>query len=455
MSTGVTRREFLRTSLVGSAALLRLPGMALGESKRPPNFVLIFVDDMGYQDVGCFGSPEIKTPRIDAMAREGTRFTSFYAQTVCTPSRAALLTGCYPVRVGLPAVLNPRSTTGISSSEITMARMLKNRGYATACIGKWHLGHQPQFNPTRHGFDYFYGLPYSNDMIRPAQNEPPLPLMRNEKVIEQPADQNTLTQRYTREAIGFIERNKDRPFFLYLPHTMVHVPLHVSDAFRGKSKRGLYGDAVEEIDWSTGEILDTLKRLGLEENTLVVFTSDNGPWLSQKENGGCALPLRDGKGSTYEGGLRVPCVMRWPGRVPAGSECSEAAMAMDLFPTFAGLAGASFPRDRIIDGRDIWPLISGKPGAETPHHAIFYYRNTGLQAVRSGKWKLILDRPKDKVKQALYDLEADVSEQNDLSATYPSVVKRLNDLAERCREDLGDSITGRQGRNCREPGRVG
>jgi len=456
MSAQVTRRDFLKTAAVGSAALLGLPGGLSAASgwRRPPNFVVIFIDDMGYQDVGCFGSPLIKTPRIDGMAREGVRFTSFYAHPVCTPSRAALMTGCYPMRVSLPAVINQRSAIGISDYEITMAQMLKTRGYATGCIGKWHLGWQTPFLPTRHGFDYYYGIPYSNDMNGSDREPPGPPLMRNEKIIEQPAVQDTLTQRYTLEAVSFITRNRNRPFLLYLPHTMVHVPLHVSDAFRGKSARGLYGDVVEEIDWSTGEILDTLKKLGLDDNTMVVFTSDNGPWLIKKDDGGCALPLREGKGSTYEGGMRVPCVMRWPGQIPAGTACSEAAMTMDLFPTFARLAGAQVPRDRIIDGKDIWPLISGKPGAVCPHEAIFYYRADRLQAVRSGKWKLILERTADNVKQALYNLEADIGEKTDLAAAYPSVVNRLVGLAEQCRDDLGDSITGRKGRNCREPGRV-
>jgi arylsulfatase A-like enzyme len=382
------------------------------------------------------------------MAAEGVRFTSFYVQTVCTPSRAALLTGCYPVRVGLPNVLGANAKIGINSSEATLAELLKSRGYATTCIGKWHLGHLPQFLPTRHGFDSYFGLPYSNDMDK--NGAPPIPLMRAEKIIEQPADQNTLTQRYTREAVRFIEANKDRPFLLYLPHTMVHVPLHVSDGFRGKSKRGLYGDAAEEIDWSTGQILDTLKRLGLDDNTIVLFTSDNGPWLVKKEDGGCALPLRDGKGTTYDGGVRVPCVVRWPGKIPAGTVCAEMATAMDILPTFSRLAGASVPTDRTIDGRDIWPLMSGAEGASSPHEALFFYRANRLQAMRSGKWKLIL--PQDGSPTALYDLEADIGESKDVSGAYPIVVRRLSEMAQKCREDIGDAITGIKGRNCRPPG---
>lgn len=456
MASGVTRRQFIGAALGGSAALLGLRQAAFGGGgTRLPNFVIINVDDLGYRDVGCFGAELIRTPNVDRMAAEGMRLTSFYAQPVCTPSRAALLTGCYPMRVGLPAVLNSQSTHGISASEKTIAELLKERGYATACIGKWHLGHHKPFLPTRHGFDYYFGLPYSNDMPRKPNNEyPELPLLRNEEAIESPANQDTLTQRYTQEAVAFIERSRRRPFFLYLPHTMVHVPLHVSDAFRGRSKQGLYGDAVEEVDWSVGQILDTLHRLGLDEDTFVMFTSDNGPWLSKKEDAGCALPLRDGKATTYEGGVRVPTVVRWPGRIPAGSQSAEPLMNMDLLPTLAGLAGAEVPRDRIIDGRDIWPVLSGRPGARSPHHALFYYNGARLQAVRSGRWKLILAQPKNGVPRSLYDLEADIGETEDLSGRYPKVVDRLEALAERCREDLGDSLTDRTGRNCRPAGFV-
>jgi len=448
----MSRRQFLQASLVGTAAVMGLAGMGRvkAEAQRPPNFVVIFIDDLGYQDLGCFGSPLISTPRVDRMAREGARFTSFYAQPVCTPSRAALLTGCYPMRVGLPSVLGANAKIGISDYEITLAQLLKSCGYATACIGKWHLGHHPQFLPTHHGFDSYFGLPYSNDMDK--NGAPPIPLMRGEKIIEQPANQDTLTQRYTQEAIKFIEANKDRPFFLYLPHTMVHVPLHVSERFRGFSKRGLYGDAVEEIDWSTGEVFDTLKRLGLDDNTLVVFTSDNGPWLAQKQNGGCALPLRDGKATTYEGGVRVPCVMRWPGKIPAGAVCGEMVTEMDILPTFARLAHAAVPTDRIIDGKDIWPLMSGAKGAVTPRESLFIYRANRLEAVRSGRWKLIL--PQDGAPAALYDLDTDVAETNNLADSHPKIVQRLSEMAEKCREDLGDAITGRVGKNCRKPGKA-
>jgi len=449
----MSRREFLRASMAGTAAaMIGLTGLdkAIAADNRPPNFVVILVDDLGYQDVGCFGSPLISTPNEDRMAREGIKFTSFYAQTVCTPSRAALLTGCYPTRVSLPRVLNPKDKIGISSKEKTIADVLKTRGYTSACIGKWHLGWEKPFLPTHHGFDYFYGLPYSNDMGHGTN--PPVPLMQGDRIIEQPVNQDTLTQRYTSEAIKFIEENKDRPFFLYLAHTMVHIPLHVSEAFRGKSKRGLYGDAAEEVDWSTGQVMDTLKKLGLDDNTLVVFTSDNGPWLQQRENGGCALPLRDGKGTTYDGGVRVPCIIRWPGRIPAGLVSNEVVTEMDLLPTFAKLAGAEVPSDRIIDGKDIRPILSGTHGAVSPHEVLFFYRDNRLQALRCGKWKMDLANEKKPVE--LYDMDADIGEKNDVAALYPSVVKKLSEMAENCRQDLGDAITHTEGKNRRAPGRV-
>ena len=450
----ITRRAFLQASLAGSVAALGMPILARGKD-RPPNFVIIYADDLGYNDLSCYGSKLINTPRLDRMAAEGVRFTDFYsAAAVCTPSRAALLTGCYPPRVSLPAVLNPSSNIGISDKEITLAELLKSRGYATACIGKWHLGHHKRFLPTRHGFDYYYGLPYSNDMPRPGN---PVPLIRNEQIIEQPVVQETLTERYTQQAIEFITRNRNRPFFLYLPHTMPHVPLSVSPRFAGKSKAGLYGDVVECIDWSTGEILDTLAKLGLDEDTLVMFSSDNGPWLSQKEHGGSALPLRAGKGTTWEGGMREPGIFRWPGRIRAGRTCREIAATIDILPTFAALAGAQTPNDRIIDGRDISPLLF-EENARSPHDAFFYYWQYELHAVRSGKWKLVLEHtPRgstEKVPQQLFDLEADIGETTDVSRQYPSVVNRLLAHVERMRQDLGDQLMGMPGRNRRPAGSV-
>jgi len=467
MANEVRRREFLRmlgVAAAGTALASSVRGAAA--KRRLPNFVVIFTDDQGYQDVGCFGSPKIKTPHLDQMAAEGRKFTDFYvAASVCSPSRAALLTGCYPPRVSIPGVLFPRSNTGLSDKEVTLAELLKARGYATACIGKWHLGFQQKFLPTRHGFDSYYGIPYSNDMwlgpgmdfaedaklpkgatIEELQKGPrqrnAVPLMRDEKVVEYPADQATLTKRYTEEAVRFITANKDRPFFLYLPHTMPHIPLFASKDFKGKSARGLYGDVIEEIDWSTGQILDALEKLGIDGDTCVIFTSDNGPWLGKKAHGGCALPLRDGKFTVYEGGMREPCIMRWPGRIPAGTVCSEIATTMDLLPTFAKLASAEPPRDRVIDGRDIWPLMAGQPGAKTPHEAFFYFRGNGLQAVRSGDWKLHLGRTVgrgDKRRQVpgrLYNLREDIGETTDVAAQHPDIVQRLAALAKRMSEDI-------------------
>ncbi|MCP4846845.1 MAG: sulfatase [Verrucomicrobiaceae bacterium] len=415
---------------------------------KPPNFVLIFTDDQGYQDIGCFGSPLIKTPNLDAMAAQGRRFTSFYsANSVCSPSRAALMTGCYPTRVGIPGVLFPGHKTGLNPDEITIAEILKARGYATACIGKWHLGHKPKFLPTRHGFDSYLGIPYSNDMtIDPEMNlaadivlregftadriskEKPkrnlVPLMRDEKVIEYPCDQKTLTNRYTKEAVEFIGRNADKPFFLYLPHTMPHIPLFASGQFRGKSARGLYGDTIEEIDWSVGEILKALSTHGLDGNTMVVYTSDNGPWKLSNGRGGSALPLRGFKFQTYEGGMRVPCIMRWPGKIPAGTHCNDIAATIDLLPTFAGLAGAKVPGDRVIDGHDIWALISGQQEAVSPHDMYYYYRGRSLESARKGKWKLRRTGKKQGGVE-LYDLEGDISETKNLANENDAVVKEM------------------------------
>ncbi len=462
---------------VGSAA--RASAEENGARAARPNIVIVFTDDQGYQDVGCFGSPDIKTPNLDRMAREGRRFTSFYvAQAVCSASRAALMTGCYSNRVGIHGALGPGARRGIHPDEVTLGELVKQRGYATACFGKWHLGDAPKFLPTRNGFDEYFGLPYSNDMwpYHPtAKHFPALPLIDGEKVVNDNVsaeDQTHLTTWYTERAVKFIEKSKDRPFLLYVAHSMPHVPLFVSEKYEGKSARGLYGDVIMEIDWSVGQILDALKQQGLDEKTLVIFTSDNGPWLSYGEHGGCALPLREGKGTSFEGGVREPCIMRWPGKIPAGTECSELAATIDILPTVARLVGAQVPDDRIIDGEDIWPLISGVPGAKTPHEVYYYYyANNQLQAVRSGKWKLhfphgyrTLDgRPggkggkpvpyvQKKTGLELYDLEADLSESNNVADKHPEVVARLQEYGEKAREDLGDSLTKRKGKNVRPAG---
>src|SRR5262245_399463 len=449
-----------------------------GESaRRSPNFVIIYADDLGYADVGSFGASGYKTPNIDRMAREGARLTDFYvAQAVCSASRAALLTGSYPNRVGIQGALNHRSDHGINDNEMTIAEVLKPRGYATAIFGKWHLVHHPQFLPLRHGFDEYLGLPYSNDMWpnHPSAEKgfyPDLPLIENDKVVKLMPDQSQLTTWYTERAVKFIEKNKNNPFFLYLPHSMPHVPLFVSDKFKGKTRRGLYGDVIEEVDWSVGQVLDALKRFGLDGDTLVIFTSDNGPWLSYGNHAGSAKGLREGKGTAFEGGVRVPFVARWPGRIPAGVVNRQAAMTIDLLPTIARLAGAETPKDRIIDGLDIWPLLTNERDARCPHDALYFYWGRELHAVRSGEWKLHLPHPYQHLEQvggdgkpgryvrqdqelALFDLEKDMGETRNVADKNPEVVKKLMAFAERARADLGDALVGREGRNVREPGRL-
>ncbi len=438
--------------------------MKTGETAGLPNFIIIFCDDLGYADIGPFGSQVNRTPHIDRMAAEGMTFTDFYSTSgVCTPSRASLMTGCYPRRVGLDVsaaqewVLFPYDKAGIHENEITIAELLGERGYATACIGKWHLGDQPPFFPTRHGFDAYYGIPYSNDMgADRSDSNPPLPLMRDTEIIEAPVDQSTITRRYTEEAVRFITSHKDRPFFLYLPHTMPHFPLHAGTAFEGRSEHGKYSDVVEELDWSTGEILNLVSELGLDEQTLVIFTSDNGG-----TSRGSNAPLKGGKGSTWEGGMRIPCVMRWPGTIPAGTVCRELATTMDFLPTFTLLAGGSPPSDRVIDGRDIRPLLRGEPGTASPYEAFFYYYMEQLQAVRSGRWKLHLpieDKRKGwhgepyVIGGELYDLEDDPGEKNNVIAQHPEIADRLTQWAEKARLDIGDGEI--RGRNQRSSGMV-
>ena len=471
ISNGVNRRNFLKLAGATAAGVV-LPGCAdellrsAGNSANKPNFIIIFCDDLGYGDIGCFGSTKNRTPNIDRMAAEGMSFTNFYVtSSVCTPSRSSLMTGCYPRRVNMHqdsnnlCVLFPVGKKGLNPNEITIAEVLKARGYATACIGKWHLGDQPEFLPTSQGFDYYYGIPYSNDMgARKKSNRPPLPLLQNEKVIEAPADQNTLTKRYTQEVLKFITTNKDNPFFVYLPHTMPHLPLHTSESFRGRSPHGQYADVVEEIDWSVGQIIQALSRLEIDDKTLIVFTSDNG---ATGGKGRSNAPLRGNKGTTWEGGMREPCVMRWPGKIPAGKTCDELASTLDLMPTLARLAGTKAPTDRIIDGKHIWSLMAGKKDAKSPHKAFYYYQMDQLQAVRSGKWKLHLSLKMKKrnwgkglpnTPLQLYDLEADIGEKNDIADGHPQVVQRLLALAEKARRDLGD--VGRKGAGQRPAGWV-
>ena len=459
-------------ALVACCAVALTSGPIGAAEDRPPNVIIILTDDQGYSDLGCYGSREIKTPRIDRMAAEGMRFTDFYSPApVCTPTRAGLLTGCHPQRVSLGLipkekpngddahVLYAKSRYGLNPSEVTIAEMLKERGYATMMLGKWHLGDMPPFLPTKQGFDSFFGTPYSNDMK-------PYVLLRNETVVEDPMDQDTLIDRYTEEAVKFIRANKDKPFFLYFAHNMPHRPLHPPARFRGKSAGGTFGDVVEAIDWSTGQVLDALKDAGLDEHTLVVYTTDNGPWHWIGEQGGYAFPLRGGKGTTYEGGMRVPFIARWPGHVPARKVSGEPLSHLDLLPTIAALTGAKLPEAK-IDGADISGILLGKPDAKNPHKALFYYSNGNLNAVRSGRWKFKVEttlqdeteygkyeQPDAKVPPALYDLDRDPSEQKNVIKDHPDVVERMKKLVHDARQELGDHRLGIAGKAVRPCGVV-
>ena len=438
--------------LILAAILLSAPLYA-----RAPNYIVIFCDDLGYGDLGCYGSKKNRTPRIDQLAAEGMRFTDFYSSSpVCTPSRSSLMTGCYARRVGMHEdftghwVLIPRSRRGLNPKELTLAEALKEKGYATICIGKWHLGDQPQHLPTAHGFDEYYGIPYSNDMQSARRGDPPLPLVDEKTVIEAPADQATLTQRYTKRAVEFIEKNKARPFFLYLPHTFPHLPLFASKDFHGKSANGRYGDSVEEIDWSTGQILDCLDRLKLSKDTVVIFTSDNG---SNGRNGGSNAPLSGNKGSTMEGGMRVPMIARWPGRIPADSTCKELSSTMDFLPTFAAISEAKLSGAK-IDGFDISPLLLGKENATSPYEVFYYYRRRQLQAIRWGDWKWHLPLEKTHPNWTtpkatgrgrpakLYNLAKDVREKNNVLKDKPDVMKKMRKLAKQAVSNIGNDATG-------------
>jgi arylsulfatase A len=467
-----------------------------GAAERP-NFIVINIDDMGYADIGPFGSKLNRTPHLDRMAAKGRKLTCFYAAPVCSPSRTALMTGCYPKRaLPIPGVLFPAGAVGVNPEEFTVAELLKEAGYATACIGKWHLGDQPPFLPTRQGFDYYLGLPYSNDMgtaeegsksslgepipkakagasaaaLKAAQggdetglkgmSQPPLPLLENEKVVARVKqdEQQGIVERYTTAAVKFIRTNKDKPFFLYLPHSAVHFPIYPGKKWAGKSPNGIYSDWVEEVDWSVGQVLDTLRELKLDGKTLVLFTSDNGG-TARAVN----APLRGHKGSTWEGGMRVPTLAWWPGRIPAGTSTDAITGMMDVLPTFVKLAGGKLPAGRKLDGGDIWPLLAGQPSAKSPHETFYYYRGLKLEAVRSGPWKLHLGvaapakaKAKAKAKALpqgpqLYNLDTDIGESNNVAAANEEIVKKLRALADVMKDDLGlDGI----GPGCRPLGRV-
>jgi len=459
-------------------AILTLMGTQANLDEKPParrpNFIVINCDDLGYADIEPFGAPRTKTPNLVRFAAEGRKLTDFHVTSpVCSPSRASLMTGCYPKRVGLHTnekggwVLFPGNQRGLNPKEITLAEVLKTKGYATACVGKWHLGDQPEFLPTRQGFDLYFGIPFSNDMGqttdkgRTRLDRPTTPLLRGETVVEREPDQTQLTQRYTSEAVQFIEAHQNKPFFLYLAHSMPHWPQYASKPFAGKSANGRFGDSVEEIDASVGELIKALRRLKLDEQTLILFTSDNGGQIRQGANN---TPLRAGKGTTWEGGMRVPCLIRWPGQIRPGSVGTELASTLDVFPTFALLAGAEIPGDRILDGKDIRALILGEATGKTPHEVFYHYHLGQLQAVRSGPWKLIVPHvarpnqgnPKRTVQVALqlYNLENDIAEARDVASKHPEVVARLMGLADRAREDLGDESLNMPGKNCREPGHV-
>jgi arylsulfatase len=438
----------------------------------PPNVVVLFADDLGYGDVGCFGAKDIRTPHLDRMAKEGMRFTDFYvSQPVCTASRASLMTGCYAQRVGLAGALNHSSTQGIADRELLLPEICRARGYTTAAYGKWHLGHRAEFNPTRHGFDHFAGIPYSNDNSRyhpVVKDIPPLPWIEDTRVVEEDPDQSRFTRRCTDLAVSFIEKNKDRPFFLYVPHVMPHVPIFASETFRGRSARGLYGDVVEELDAGVGEILAAIERCKLAEKTLVLFFSDNGPFLSYGEHAGSAGELREGKLTTFEGGVRVPMIAKWPGVVPAGRVCREVAASIDLLPTIRQLVDGAIP-ERRLDGRDIGPLLRGDPQARSPHEALLFYEGQTLQAIRMGKWKLHLPHPyltvagppgrngkpsnfenlkPESIQQSgirgiasrhgyavrelelsLFDLEADPGERRNLASQHPEIILKMRETA--------------------------
>jgi arylsulfatase A len=477
---------FLLLTMTFTRVQAQSPGSeAVGE--RGPNVVLIFIDDLGYADVGPFGGDRELTPHLNQLAAEGRCFTDFYvSQAVCSASRASLLTGCYSGRISIQGALGPRGTTGIHADEMTLGELVRQKGYATACFGKWHLGHHHPFLPLQNGFDEYFGLPYSNDMWPyhpeflhvPLEERlkrwPELPLISGNDIADPMVsgdDQTQLTKQYTEHAVSFIDRNAARPFFLYVPHSMVHVPLYASKQFQGRSGKGIFSDVLMEVDWSVGQIMEALRRNNLEEKTLVIFTSDNGPWLNYGNHAGSAKPLREGKGTMFDGGCRVPCIMRWKGKIPANTKCSTPAMTIDLFPTIASLTGAELPQHP-IDGKNIWPLIHGDADAVSPHQAYFFYWGKDLQAVRSGDWKLHFPHAyrslsggvtgqdglpgkyeQLRIEQSLFNLRSDPGETSDVAKDHPEVVAELTRLAEGIREELGDG-NEKPGRGVRACGSV-
>ncbi|MDD2797144.1 MAG: sulfatase [Bacteroidales bacterium] len=479
---------------IGLLALAGFTSVVSAKSKvQPtpavPNVVLILMDDMGYGDVGCFGATGYNTPNIDQLASEGMRFTNFYvAQAVSSASRASLLTGCYANRIGFANALPPKSEIGINPSEVTIAEMLKEKGYATAAIGKWHLGDYQLFLPLQNGFDEYFGIPYSHDMwpvnydgtpADKASNKrgaiyPPLPLMEGNstvRILNTPSDQNEITTLYTEKAVKFIQKNRHHPFFLYLAHSQPHVPLAVSDKFRGKSGQGLYADVMMEVDWGIGEVMKALRQNGVEKNTLVIFTSDNGPWLCYGNHSGSAGGLREGKGTSFEGGQRVPCLMKWPGHIPQGIVCNKLASTIDVLPTLSFITGAKLPTAK-IDGVNIIDLMKNRPKANPRDYLLYYYNQNSLEAIRKGSWKLVLPHPsRSYVGVApgrdgfpgeyahintgleLYDLRRDPGEQYNVILQYPEIVKELQPIIDEARFDLGDDLTNNSGHNRRKPGR--
>lgn len=469
-------------SMMGWALLMVYTVVGQKAPSKTPNIVLFFIDDLGYGDLSVTGALGYKTPNLDQMAAEGTRFTNFMAaQAVCSASRAALLTGCYPNRVGIPGALGPESLIGLNPKEETIAELLKAKGYATGIFGKWHLGSRPEFLPLQQGFDDYYGVPYSHDMwpLHPWQkqaNYPALHWIQNNtpgKEIKTLEEVSELTPTITEKAIGFIKKNKNKPFFLYVPHPLPHVPLAASKRFRGKSEKGIFGDVLMELDWSVGEILGELKRQGLDKNTLVIFTSDNGPWLNYGDHAGSSGGFREGKGTSFEGGQREPTIMRWPGVIPAGRVSNQLLSTIDILPTLVKLTGARLPAEK-IDGIEFVDLLKGDDAQNPRQEFLYYYRKNSLEAVRKGNWKLIFAHPgrsyeaflpgKDgqpgptsethEFPKALYNLSRDPGERYNVLEQNPDIVAELEKIAEKAREDLGDDLQKKEGKNRRAPGVV-